>query len=77
MTVLNQVDYFDPIIQKIYQEPDESVLMECGRLIHAAVISRRFQTMLLSNPIQSIEDGFCGEKFTFSRQEKQQIKLIF
>lgn len=76
MRALNQVDYFDPTTQKTFQDPDESVLMECGRLIHAAVINRRFQSMLLANPIQSIEAGFCGEKFSFTRQEKQQIQLI-
>lgn len=76
MTVLNQVDYIEPSIRKSRPDADEAALAECGRLIHAAVISRRFQAMLLTNPIQSIEDGFCGEKFSFSREEKQLIKLI-
>ena len=60
----------------MFSDPHESVLMECGRLIHAAVISKRFLNTLLTNPIKSIEDGFCGEKFSFTREEKQQIKQI-
>lgn len=76
MKVLNQVDYIERTSPKIYPDPDESVLMECGRLIHAAVINRRFQSKLLTDPIQSIEDGFCGEKFSFTREEKQQIQQI-
>jgi hypothetical protein len=76
MTLLNQVDHFVPTSPQMFSDPHESVLMECGRLIHAAVISKRFLNTLLTNPIKSIEDGFCGEKFSFTREEKQQIKQI-
>jgi len=76
MTLLNQVDYFVSNSPKMFPDPHESVLMECGRLIHAAVISKRFLNTLLTNPIKSIEDGFCGEKFSFTREEKQHIKQI-
>lgn len=76
MNVLNQVDIIQPTSSKIVTEPHESALMECSRLIHAAVISRRFLSTLLTNPIQSIEDGYCGEKFAFTHAEKQQIRLI-
>jgi hypothetical protein len=76
MNALNQVDYFEPTTMKVLPDPHESVLMECGRLIHAAVISKRFLNTLLTNPIQSIEAGFCGEKFSFTREEKQKIQQI-
>jgi hypothetical protein len=76
MTFLNQSEYYEPISQKVCQDPNESFRMECGRLIHAAVINRRFMNMLLANPIKSIENGFCGEKFAFTREEKHQINLI-
>lgn len=76
MNILNQVDIIQPTSSKIFPEPNESVMMECARLIHAAVISRRFLNTLLTNPIQSIEEGYCGEKFAFTHEEKQQIKLI-
>ena len=76
MTLLNKVDHFESNFPIMHQDPDESVRMECGRLIHAAVISRRFLDRLLTNPAQSIEDGYCGEKFAFTRAEKQRIKHI-
>jgi hypothetical protein len=74
--LLNQVEYSGPTSQGLHPEQDEAVLMECGRLIHAAAISQRFLRTLLSNPIQSIEEGYCGEKFTFTQAEKQQIRQI-
>jgi hypothetical protein len=76
MALLTQVEYIEPTYPKVRQDPYEFVRMECGRLIHAAVISRSFLGRLLTNPIKSIEDGFCGEKFAFTREEKQRIKLI-
>ncbi len=76
MALLNKVEFNELTFPKMCQDPNESVQMECGRLIHAAVISRRFLERLLTNPVKSIEEGFCGEKFSFTREEKQRIKLI-
>jgi hypothetical protein len=76
MSALNQIDYYEPTVQQIFSNPYEAFLMECSRLIHAAVISKRFLSSLLANPLNSIEDGFCGEKFSFSREEKQLITNI-
>jgi hypothetical protein len=76
MGLLNQVEYFELIGPDTRQDPLESIRMECGRLIHAAVINRRFLDMLLTNPVKSIENGYCGEKFAFTHEEKQRIKLI-
>ncbi len=58
------------------QETCESVQLECSRLIHAAIISKNFRQMLLQNPVKSVETGYCGEKFYFTREEKARIKLI-
>ena len=76
MAFLNQVDHLELTFPKKHTDPNESMRMECGRLIHAAVISRRFLNMLLTNPIKTIEVGYCGEKFAFTHAEKQRIKLI-
>lgn len=76
MSALNQIDYYQPSSTQLYPNPYEAVLMECSRLIHAAVISKHFLNSLLTNPLKSIEDGFCGEKFSFSKEEKQQITNI-
>lgn len=76
MALLNQVEFFEPAFPKMCPDPNEAVRIECGRLIHAAVINRRFLNNLLANPLKSIEEGFCGEKFAFTREEKQRIRLI-
>lgn len=76
MALLNQVEYTELAFPKLHTDPHESVKMECGRLIHAAVINRRFLDRLLANPIKSIEDGYCGEKFAFTAEEKQRIQRI-
>lgn len=76
MNLINQVDYYPKASPKMSQDPNASVMMECGRLIHAAVISSRFLNSLLTDPIKSIEAGFCGETFAFTHVEKQQIRHI-
>jgi hypothetical protein len=76
MTHLSQVEYIETNFPKGHPDTKEASKMECGRLIHAAVISRRFLDGLLTDPIRSIESGYCGEKFSFTREEKQRIKHI-
>lgn len=76
MAYLNQVEHFEPALPKLYEEVSQPVRVECERLIHAAVISRRFLSGLLTDPVKTIEEGFCGEKFAFSREETQRIKFI-
>ncbi len=76
MAFLNQIDHLELTFQEKHTDPNELARMECGRLIHAAVISRHFLNMLLTNPIKTIEGGYCGEKFAFTHAEKRRIKLI-
>ena len=76
MTLLNRSEFMDTNYPMPCGETNETVKMECGRLIHAAIINRRFRETLLTNPVKSIEDGYCGEKFAFTREEKQRIKAI-
>ena len=76
MTFLTQTDHLVITFPKKRPDPNEIVQNECGRLIHAAVINKRFQQQLLSNPLKAIEDGYCGEKFAFTRDEKRRIQQI-
>ena len=76
MTAFIQSDYYDLSPSKVFPNPYESVRMECARLIHAAVISKRFLDSLLANPIKAIENGYCGENFSFTHEEKRHIQLI-
>lgn len=76
MTVLTQV-YQNGVSRKNPStNPEETFLIECGRLLQAAVMNRRFCEMLLSDPVRAIEAGYCGEKFSFTREEKQRIRAI-
>ncbi len=50
--------------------------LELSRLLSAALVSREFCEMLLSNPSQALDSGFKGEKFYFSRWERARILEI-
>lgn len=76
MTFLTRTDHVELTFPRKRQEPSKQVHVECGRLIHAAVINKRFQKMLLTNPVKTIEEGYCGEKFAFTHDEKQRIRMI-
>lgn len=58
------------------REAGSSAQFECARVIHAAIISRNFRDRLLANPVKSIEGGYCGEKFFFTREEKLRLMMI-
>lgn len=57
-------------------DPHMAVKTEFGRLMHAAIISKRFRENLLANPVQSIEAGFCGESFHFTHELTDRIQHI-
>jgi len=42
---------------------------EINRLLAAAVVSRKFCALLLSDPEQAIAQGFAGERFFLSPEE--------
>lgn len=76
MSLLTHPKFHEAPLPTAAQDTYESVQMECGRLIHAALISKSFRKQLLENPVKSVEAGYCGEKFFFTREEKARIKLI-
>jgi len=49
---------------------------EINRLLTAAVVNRKFCTLLLTDPIQAITNGYHGEKFALTADEVQQIRSI-
>lgn len=65
-----------PVKPRVEHEPENSSKRECNRLICAAVVNKRFRDMLLANPVKSIEAGYSGEHFSFSRDEKERIRQI-
>ncbi len=62
--------------KSVAKEPHSEVQAEFGRLIHAAIINKRFRDMLLTAPMQTIEAGYCGEKFHFPRDIHDRIEQI-
>jgi hypothetical protein len=46
------------------------------RVLSAAVVSRRFRQMLLSDPRKAIEAGYAGESFNMDEGEKAWMSSI-
>jgi hypothetical protein len=49
---------------------------EVNKLLTAAVVSKAFCQLLLSNPAQALEDGYNGMRFALSNQEKELLLSI-
>jgi hypothetical protein len=76
MTPISQSLASAHIASNAVYDTEAAVKAEFGRLIHAALINQRFRQKLLSNPLRSIEDGYCGESFHFPSELKDRIQLI-
>ncbi len=48
-------------------------LAESCRLLHAAIVNRRFREDLLRDPLRAMEAGYCGESFNFSAEARQRL----
>ncbi len=49
---------------------------EINRLLTAAVVNRRFCSLLLTDPIQAVTNGYNGETFALTAEEVQVIHTI-
>ena len=49
---------------------------EFSRILTAAVVNQQFCNTLLKNPSLALANGFCGEKFNLTREEKRQLLSI-
>ena len=65
-----------PAVTAAVYDPQSVIKAEFGRLIHAAIINKRFREKLLKNPLMSIEDGYCGESFHFSPVFKESLRFV-
>jgi hypothetical protein len=57
-------------------DPLAATKAEFGRVIHAAIISPRFRTQLLTNPLTAIDKGYLGESFQFSSKVREQLRDV-
>jgi hypothetical protein len=49
---------------------------EINRLLTAAVVNRKFCSLLLADPLQAVTSGYNGETFKLTPEEVQQIRAI-
>ncbi|MBC8335882.1 MAG: hypothetical protein ISR59_07605 [Anaerolineales bacterium] len=49
---------------------------EVTRLLAAAVVNRQFRFLLLNDPVQALKMGYQGEKFAFTKHERDLISSI-
>jgi hypothetical protein len=59
----------DSSITQVGYQVDSPGHDELNRLLSAAIVSKNFQMMLLSNPELAVASGYQGEKFNLSRQD--------
>jgi hypothetical protein len=50
--------------------------LELSRLMAAAVVNQQFCNLLLDNPEQALDNGYQGERFIFTKQERDLILSI-
>lgn len=55
---------------------NQSANSEISRIISAAVVNKRFCSTLLTNPSSAISQGYCGEPFSLTVEQKDRIAMI-
>ncbi|MCF6277577.1 MAG: hypothetical protein L3J16_02365 [Anaerolineales bacterium] len=60
----------------ILSTPEAGPHPEVTRLLAAAVVSRQFRQLLLSDPVHALDIGYQGEKFSFTKDEHDLITSI-
>ena len=66
--------YQSTVQVRIASEPNLS--SELNRVFAAAVINKQFCSILLSDPDQALQNGYLGETFSLSREERDLIVSI-
>jgi hypothetical protein len=61
-------------VQSLYHSNISSDAKELSRLINAAIVSKEFCELLLTNPARALASGYHGEWFHLTPEEQ---KLIF
>ena len=59
-----------------YQAKKPHTPTEYSRILTAAVVNKHFCNTLLKNPSLALANGFCGEKFNLTKEEKRQLLSI-
>ena len=59
--------------QHVTVQKSQSEHTEISRLLAAAVVSRQFCNLLLTDPAQAVTGGFAGEHFSLSADEYELV----
>jgi hypothetical protein len=65
-----------PIHHKEYHRAIDHRSGEISRLLAAAVINKRFRDLLLSDPARALAEGFHGETFQLTHDQKMLVLSI-
>ena len=55
---------------------NRTVNSEISRIVSAAVVNKHFCSKLLANPTSAISQGYCGEPFSLTAEQKERIGMI-
>lgn len=58
------------------KEQNHSKKQELSRILSAAVINRKFRTLLLNDPDTAIKNGYAGERFSLSPEDQKRLGTI-
>lgn len=67
-----RVNSFDKTVS--YPRPEMNPAI--SKIVCAAVVNKRFASLLLSDPLQAVRVGYCGEKFNLAEDEMRRIGSI-
>jgi hypothetical protein len=62
--------------QPVSDDPAGAYSKDLNRMLSAAVVSRRFRTLLLSDPQAALHGGYQGESFQLSESERNAVLAI-
>ena len=60
----------------VMTQPIPVVMSELSRLLTAATVSKKFCQLLLTNPMQALENGYNGEVFNLDAPELAKVLSI-
>ena len=63
-------------IDQVSKHANRAVNSEISRIVSAAVVNKQFCSKLLANPTSAISQGYCGEPFSLTTEQKDRIGMI-
>lgn len=64
------------IDQQIKKSQNPGLKRELSRVISAAVVNRQFCDLLLIDPNKALNNGYCGENFSLTTDDRDRLGSI-